>query len=228
MGSPKGESGHWAGEAPRHRVSFAQAFAVGAHEVTFAEWDACVADGGCNGYRPDDAGWGRNARPVMFVNWTDAKAYANWLSQKTGLAYRLLSEAEWEYVARGGQTTPFFFGEKIATDQANFDGNFRYGAQTKGVYRQMTMPTGSFPHNAFGIHDAHGNVWEWVEDCWNESYEGAPSDGAAWLEGRCDFRVLRGGSWNTAPGVLRSAHRGRFKVSSKENYLGFRVARSVK
>ena len=149
-----------------------------------------------NGHRPDDRGWGRGRRPVINVSWEDAKTYVGWLSRETGERYRLLSEAEWEYAARAGTTGPFHFGARISTNKANYDGNYTYGSGRKGVYRRKTMPVGSFPANAFGLHDVHGNVYEWVEDCWHGSYAGAPTDESAWVRGGdCGERVLRGGSW---------------------------------
>ncbi len=194
-------------EGPRHRVNIGYPLAVGVYEVTFSEWDACVNLGGCGGYIPNDRGWGRGNRPVMNVSWDDAKSYVRWLSQKTGHRYGLLSESEWEYVARAGTDTPFYFGSTISTDQANYDGDYIYGGGRKGVDRGQTVSVGSFSANGWGVHDMHGNVWEWVEDCWNESYVGAPSDGSAWGTGSCGRRVLRGGSWSSDPWFLRSADR---------------------
>ena len=178
MGSPGGEERRGDDEGPRHRVRIDYRFGVGIYEVTFAQWDACVSAGGCGGYRPDDRGWGRGNRPVMRVSWDDAQLYVRWLSQITGKTYRLLSESEWEYVARAGTTTPFHFGSTISTDQANYDGNYTYGGGRKGVYREKTISVGSFRANAWGLYDVHGNVWEWVGDCWNDSYTGAPADGS--------------------------------------------------
>ncbi|MCY4384581.1 MAG: SUMF1/EgtB/PvdO family nonheme iron enzyme [Nitrospinae bacterium] len=227
MGSPSGEKDRSDDEGPRHRVTISNPFAVGKYEVTFAEWDACVADGGCGGHRPSDEGWGRGNRPVTKVSWEDAKAYVKWLSQKTGKRYRLLSEAEWEYAARAGTKTPFHFGSTISTSQANYDGDHTYGRGSKGVDRGKTVPVGSFPANVFGLHDVHGNVWEWVEDCWNDNYSGSPSDGSAWTSGNCGRRVLRGGSWFNAPGLLRSANRLRYGTGNRFNGNGFRVARTL-
>ncbi len=214
-------------EKPMHRVTIRQHFAVGKYEVTFREWDACTADGGCKGYRPEDRGWGRGRRPVIYVSWNDAKAYVAWLSRKSGKPYRLPSEAEWEYAARAGTTTPFHFGSTISPDQANYNGRRTYGSGRKGVYRETTVPVGSFPSNAFGLHDVHGNVWEWVEDCYNGSYAGAPSDGAAWTVGDCSQRVLRGGSWLNAPRLVRSANRNRVGTGGRLILDGFRVARTL-
>ncbi len=228
MGSPSSEEGHEDGEGPQHRVSIPAPFAVGKYEVTFSEWDACVTAGGCNGYRPDDRGWGRGRRPVINVSWDDAKSYVGWLSRKTGKRYRLLSEAEWEYAARAGTTGPFHFGSTISTDQANYDGNYAYGSGRKGSYRRRSLPVGSFPANAFGLHDVHGNVWEWVEDCWHGSYAGAPTDGGAWVSGGdCGTRVLRGGSWDSLPRGLRFAYRGWYSSETRFNGLGFRVSRTL-
>ena len=197
MGSPATEEGRWDGEGPQHRVRVSS-FALGATEVTFDEWAACVRGGGCGGgYRPDDEGWGQGARPVINVNWEDARAYVRWLSRETGESYRLPSEAEWEYAARAGTTTPFHTGATLSTDQANYGRN-----------RGQTTPVGTFAPNAFGLYDVHGNVWEWVEDCWHNSYRGAPNDGVAWtVGGDCGRRVLRGGSCHFIPRYLRSAAR---------------------
>ena len=229
MGSPSSEEGRYDGEGPQHRVTIPAPFAVGKYEVTFAEWDACVAAGGCNGYRPDGRGWGRGRRPAINMSWNDAKAYVAWLSRKTGERYRLLSEAEWEYAARAGTTGPFHFGSTISTAQANYNGDYSYGAGHKGVYRKKTVPVGSFPANGFGLHDVHGNVWEWAEDCWHTSYAGAPTDGRAWVwGGDCEKRVVRGGGWLTSfPRVLRSAYRGWSSSESRDDSSGFRIARTV-
>ena len=217
MGSPSDEKGRKDTEGPQHRVRIAKPFAVGRYEVTFAEWDACVAEGGCNGHRPGDKGWGRGRRPVINVSWKDAQSYVRWLSRKTGKRYRLLSEAEWEYAARAGTTGAFHTGPTISTHQANYQSQ-----------RRRTVPVGSFPANGFGLHDVHGNVWEWVEDCWHENYGGAPSDGGAWASGgNCDRRVLRGGSWTDVPRVLRSAYRDWNAAGNRNNVFGFRVARTL-
>ena len=215
-------------ERPVHQVTISEPFAVGKYEVTFSEWDACVAAGGCGGYRPNDRGWGRGNRPVINVSWEDANAFVRWLSSETGKQYRLLSESEWEYVARAGTTGPFHFGSTISTDQANYNGDYTYGNGREGVYRKKTVPVGSFPSNKFGLHDVHGNVWEWVEDCWHSDYRGAPTDGSAWTSGGdCDRRVLRGGSWNSVPGYLRAAVRFRNGTGDRDNNDGFRVARTL-
>ena len=226
MGSPSDEEGRDGNEGPVHPVRIGEPFAVGVYEVTFAEWEACVADGGCGGHRPDDKGWGRGRRPVIRVSWQDAESYVSWLSRRTGERYRLPSESEWEYVARAGTTGPFHTGSTISTDQANYNGYLVYGSGRKGVYRERTVPVGSFGANEFGLHDVHGNVREWVQDCWNDSYAGAPGDGSAWESGNCSRRVLRGGSWYDSPRFLRSADRHWFNAGIRYN-LGFRVARTL-
>ena len=228
MGSLRGEAGRGSDEGPRHWVRIGAAFGVGKYEVTFEEWAACVSDGGCGGYWPGDEGWGRGRRPVIEVSWEDAKRYVEWLSRKTGEEYRLLSEAEWEYVARAGTTGPFHYGWTIATEQANYDGNYSYGTGTKGEYRRRTVRVGSFGANGFGLHDVHGNVWEWVEDCWHGDYSGAPDDGSAWTSGGdCGRRVVRGGSWYSKPRYLRSSYRSWYSAGYRENFNGFRVARTL-
>ena len=228
MGSPASEWLRDNDEGPVHRVTIPHAFAVGKYEVTFAEWDACVSGGGCGGYRPDDKGWGRGSQPVINVSWKDAQAYVEWLSHRTDGRYRLLSESEWEYAARAGTTGPFHFGPRISTDQANYDGNFTYNGSQEGVNRKRTLPVGRFPANGFGLHDVHGNVWEWVADCWYGSYAGALADGSArTMGGDCSARMVRGGSWFNSPWYLRSADRGRFALGVRDSSVGFRVARKL-
>ena len=240
MGSPNAEHGVWDEDAgPLHRVAFTVPFAVGIYEVTFDEWDACVADGGCGGHRPRrplirvdvvaDGGrsWGRGRRPVIRVSWNDAQSYVRWLSGKTGKRYRLLSESEWEYVARAGTQTPFHTGSTISTGQANYADYYDEKLGREGAYRAKTVPVGSFAANAWGLHDVHGNVWEWVQDCWNDNYQGAPRDGSAWESGDCSLRVLRGGSWYNDPGFLRSANRIRTVTRRSSSQFGFHVARTL-
>ncbi len=228
MGSPSNEDERESDEGPRHRVRVPRVFAVGKYEVTFKEWDTCVAQGGCKGYRPDDRGWGRGRRPVINVSWEDAKGYVKWLSEKTGKKYRLLTETEWEYVARAGTTGPFHTGSTITTDQANYDGNYTYGSGLKGRYIRRTVEVGTYPANGFGLHDVHGNLWEWVEDCWHGDYSGAPIDGSAWASGgSCSKRVSRGGSWSSGPRNLRSASRERHYATFRNIINGFRIARTL-
>ncbi|MFZ1413086.1 MAG: SUMF1/EgtB/PvdO family nonheme iron enzyme [Defluviicoccus sp.] len=224
MGSPQNEEGRDNDEGPQHQVRITP-FAIGKTEVTFAEWDACVAADGCNRYRPDDR-WGRGSQPVINVSWDDAKAYVAWLARQTGQPYRLPTESEWEYAARAGTKTPFSFGQTISTRQANYNGNDTYGSGSKGEYRQQTVPAGSLPANPWGVHEVHGNVWEWVEDCYHDSYRAAPADGRAWVENSCAERVVRGGSWDLLPGDLRSAYRSRYDPVDRIHVLGFRVART--
>ena len=221
MRSPASEEGRSDGEDPVHRVTIEAPFVVGKYAVTFSEWDACVSAGGCQGYRPDDAGWDCGARPAINVSWNDAKAYVGWLSGKTDKEYRLLSESEWEYAARAGTTTRYWWGNDIDRNRANCDG---CGSRWDN---EKTAPVGSFAANGFGLHDMHGNVWEWVEDCWNGSYAGAPSDGSAWESGDCSQRVLRGGAWNNNPRNLRAAFRTKQDTGVRSNDIGFRVARML-
>ena len=225
MGSPETEPERSNGEGPQHKLTIARSFAVGRYAVTFAEWDACVADGGCDGYTRKDEGWGRGSRPVINVNWNDAKAYVKWLSDKTRKEYRLLSEAEREYVTRAGTTTPFWWGETITTDQANYAGNLPYNGGAKGEYRKQTVPVRSFKPNPWGLYQVHSNVYEWVEDCWNGNYEGAPADGSAWLAGNCAYRTLRGGSWYSNARSVRAAYRDAHAREILYYGIGFRCAR---
>ena len=220
MGSLSGEEGRRNNESPQHVVRIDYRFAVGMYEVTFAEWDACVNAGGCRGYIPDDEGWGRGNRPVINVSWEDAQSYVRWLSARTGHKYGLLSESEWEYMARAGTTTAYSWGDNIGQSRANCVG---CGSQRDD--EKKTASTGSFSANAWGVYDMHGNVWEWVEDCWNDSYVGAPSDGSAWESGNCDRRVLRGGSWSSRSRFLRSGIRYWHSPSYRFSHVGFRVVR---
>lgn len=232
MGSPASEE-RWSGydgrEEPQRTVTFAKPFAVAKFEVTFQEREACVAGGGCQSNKsPGDQSWGKGRRPVINVSWDDAKQYVAWLSRKSGKSYRLLTEAEWEYAARAGTTTPFPTGRTITTAQANFNGDHTYGGSARGQNRQRTVEVGSFAANQFGLHDMHGNVWEWVEDCWHAYYSGAPSDGSAWTTACTDGsrRVVRGGSWGNNPEYLRSAVRSWYSAGDRDYYLGFRLGRT--
>jgi formylglycine-generating enzyme required for sulfatase activity len=226
MGSPPNEEASYDNERPQRHVTFARPFAVGKFAVTFEEWDACVADGGCNGRKPGDHGWGRGRLPVINVTWNDAKAYVAWVSRKTGKTYRLLSEAEWEYVARAGTTTPFWWGSNIETSLANHNGNYTYGNGPKGEYRGRTMPVDSFSPNPWGLYQMLGNVWVWTEDCYS-NYREAPTDGSARTFQSCNKRVLRGGSWLSLPKFLRSAFRFIYDSEDGGDVFGFRVARTL-
>jgi formylglycine-generating enzyme required for sulfatase activity len=231
MGSPLVEAGRYSDEFPRRLVSIEQPFAIGRFAVTFDEWEACVADKGCTGNQsPGDSGWGRGRRPVIDISWNDAQDYVTWLSGKTGKRYRLLSEAEWEYAARAGSTAAYAFGNKIGKGNANCDG---CGSQWD---RRQTAPVGSFPANAFGLHDMHGNVWEWVEDCYHSSYAGLAASTVTGgqlsvtdceKDGNLSSRVLRGGSWGNHPVNLRSAIRYRIRPVDRDYTVGFRVARTL-
>lgn len=241
MGSPDAEAGRHRTEGPAHQVTIGYSFAMGVYEVTFAEWEACVDAGGCNGYRPKRRFFGRNLghprNPVTRVGWEDVPGYLAWLSEETGNRYRLPSEAEWEYAARSGTTTPYYTGDTVSQDEANYGRYF--------VGRPVAV--GSYPANPFGLHDMLGNVAEWCEDCWNANYVGAPTDGSAWREGDCDLRVLRGGHWasdaegfrtGVKPRDLRAASRDvgppppnwirqRLKEGSRDVVIGFRVVRDL-
>jgi formylglycine-generating enzyme required for sulfatase activity len=223
MGSAAGDRDSKPSEYPRHQVTIAKSFAVGQFAVTFDEWDACAADGGCNGYKPSDAYWGRGQRPAIYVSWHDAQAYTTWLSRKTGKRYRLLNEAEREYVTRAGTTSRFWSGSSIPANGVNYNDASQTAGQ--GAYRAKTLPVDSFRSNPWGLYQVYGNVAEWVEDCWHENYSGAPSDGTAW-SGTCSDRVIRGASWWSHSG-LGSANRNKAGAGDRTNYIGFRVARSV-
>jgi formylglycine-generating enzyme required for sulfatase activity len=164
---------------------------------------------------------------VVNVSWDDAGTYAAWLSGKTGKSYRLLSEAEREYVTRAGTRTAFWWGAGISLKQSNYDGTFIYGNSSTGEYRRRTLPVDSFQPNPWGLYQVHGNVWEWTQDCWHENYTGAPSDGSAWVSEGCSYRMVRGGSWAAYPGDLRAAQRGRFAPDFRSNSHGFRLARAL-
>ena len=204
---------------PVHEVKI-DSFALSKYEVTFEEYDRFTDATGRA--QAADAGWGRGRRPVINVSWYDAVAYAAWLSDQTGKTYRLPSEAEWEYAARAGTMTQYSWGNDIGTNRANCAG---CGSQWD---RTKTAPVGSFEANGWGLHDMQGNVWEWVRDCWNDNYEGAPADGSAWLSGDCSRHVRRGGSWNNEPWFLRSANRGRYGYTPRDRFYtyGFRIVRS--
>jgi len=228
MGSPNDEPERDSDEGLQHRVTV-RPFAIGRTEVRFVDYDRFAEATGRE--KPDDAGLGRGDRPVINVSWQDAREYAEWLSKQTGHSYRLPSEAEWEYAARAGTRTPFWTGKCIHTDQANYDGNYDYndcGART-GVWRRRTVPVGSLPANPFGLHEVAGNVYEWVEDCWHDSYAGAPTDGSAWREsggGDCAGRVVRGGGWINNQGRLRSAYCGWIAADVAYYDVGIRLART--
>ena len=230
MGSPETERGRGSNEGPRRKVAIRE-FAMGKFEVTFAQWDVCVAEGGCKN-KPHDESWGRGRRPVLNVSWHDATEFVAWLSRKTGKSYRLPTEAEWEFAARAVTKAtdphpPFSTGTTINYKQANYDANFTYADGKMGVFRQKTADVGTFRGNAFGLHDMHGNVWEWVQDCYKDSYRGTPADGSAVEFRDCRLRILRGGSWNYFPQLLRAAYRYATPPEIRLDMVGLRVARPL-
>lgn len=237
-------------EGPLHRVAV-RSFAAGRYAVTKGEFAAFVratgfrteaeTSGGCFAWAANRWESNRNLNwhalgfeqdddhPVVCISWNDAQAYVRWLSQVSRHSYRLLSEAEREYVARAGSTTTFWWGDNLSTDRANYDHSAPdYRGSQKGTGRNATVPVRSFAPNAFGLYNVHGNVWEWVQDCQHDTYAGAPVDGSPW-ETKChaDKRVLRGGAWVGDPAGLRSASRNWFTPDFRFNASGFRVARSV-
>ena len=217
-------SRRWGDEKPIRTVTITRRIAMSRYEVTFEDYDR-FADATTGVDRSNDWGWGRGNRPVVNVSQGHAKAYAAWLSEQTGKRYRLPSEAEWEYAARSGTTTRYSWGNSITCSQA------RYGRRTGGECSDSldgTVAVGRFAANAFGLYDMHGNVWEWVEDCWHDNYKGAPTDGRAWKT-RCDdsLGVMRGGSWNDIPQWLRSASRVRVRPSSLGDSLGIRLVQDL-
>ena len=242
MGSPEherkvameaGSQPSWlARELPQHWVGIEKPIAMGRYPVTVGEWRVFVAS---TGWRPsgetdwDAPGFAQTDRhPVVGVNWFDAIRYVRWLSEATGKSYRLPSEAEWEYACRAGTKTAFSFGDRITTDQANYDGNFTYNGGPRGEYRRGTTPVGMFPANPWGLFDMHGNVWEWVQDVVHDNYHGAPLDGGAWEEdGDQARRILRGGSWLYNPRYLRSALRNGFSAALSNDIVGFRIVRDL-
>lgn len=265
MGSPASEAGRGVDEGPQRQVSIAQPFALGRGEVTVAEFRRFADESGyrteaerdaraqgCSGFiyaDPLAAGPASQAvtswrspglaqadsHPVLCVSWNDARAYAQWLSKKTGKRYRLPTESEWEYAARAGSVAARYWGDDPVqacrfanvADQSRFQ-TWSFGQKhecTDGHY--FTAPAGGYSPNRFGLYDMLGNAWEWTEDCWNASYAGAPADGSAWLAGDCAQRVSRGGSWSTVPRFARSATRYKNTADHRDNLTGFRLARIV-
>jgi formylglycine-generating enzyme required for sulfatase activity len=220
MGSPETDPGHYYDESPQHVVTIAKPFAISRFVVTFADWDACKDVGGC--LDMDDSDMGRGNKPVINTNWEDSRQYAAWLARMTGQPYRLVTEAEWEYAARAGTTTAFYWGNELGQGHANCDG---CGGKWDN---QQTSPVGSFPANPFGLYDMAGNVWQWVEDCYHPDYTGAPADGFAWIMPNCTRRVNRGGSWYSYSRPLRSAARIRGFPGNRDFGLGFRIARDLR
>ena len=254
MGSPQHEKGRYRSEGPQRQVRIGKPFAVGVYEVTRKEFSRFVSEVGhpsgdsCETY--EDGEWSRrsgrswekpgfsqtSAHPVVCVNWKDAQAYVGWLSERTGKEYRLLSEAEWEYAARGRTETSRYWGDDPAdacvhenvadyTAKEKYSGGIIHDCQDGAVH---TSEVGRYKPNAFGLHDMLGNVMEWVADCRHASYDEAPTDGKAWIEGReCTFRMLRGGSWSVKPRIARSAVRQKYPLLGRLSEVGFRVARTI-
>ena len=231
MGAPGTEQGYKATNAPPRSVAIDHRFAVSLFEITFDQWQACVDDNGCNGYEPDDRGWGRQKRPVINVNWEDAQTYVQWLSATTDQSYRLLTEAEWEYVARAGSPSRYWWGndregENVCRYANGVDDTFKSaflildGRVLCDDSYPYTAPVGSFSPNQFGLFDTSGNIWEWVQDCWRDSYHQESRQ-------ECETRVLRGGSWSSASEDLRSASRIGSLGKTRNSAYGFRVARSL-
>jgi len=212
------ETGGLSNEGPQHKVVIAKSFAVSKFDVTFAEWDACFSVGGCR--QRNDSGMGRDTKPAITVSWDDAQQYVAWLSKMTGRSYRLLTEAEWEYAARAGTTTAYYWGDEIGKGNANCMG---CGSEEN----KQTSPVGSFPANPFGLYDMAGNVWQWVQDCYSRNYDQAPTDGSASTGQDCTYRVARGGTWNLGPEYVRSAVRFRYASNYQALNRGFRVARTL-
>jgi formylglycine-generating enzyme required for sulfatase activity len=231
MGSPDTGKDDRKNELPQHEVTIAKPYAVGRYEVTLGEWNACFRSGACAdalGFlKPSGReAFGGDSQPVFDVSWADVEAYIKWLNGVSGRNYRLLSEAEWEYAARAGTTTPYPWG---AEHGWGAHGNVAL-ARDRDKWEASTAPVGSFPPNQFGLYDMHGNVMEWTQDCWNDNYNGAPIDGSAWMSGDCSIHPVRGGSFGWPP--IDSAYRlsGVDSVSPRTQYLwgtGFRLARAL-
>lgn len=230
MGSDPSEEDGKVNEKPRHAVEIAYAFAVGAHEVTLEEWEACVNDGGCSSIPLESQdGSATGKQPVTHVTWHEANGYTDWLSGRTGMVYRLPSEAEWEYAARANTTTPYYSGVAITSKQANFDGRYDWrvgSALTPDVYMGRTLEVGLLEANAFGLHDVHGNANEWTQDCYVSHYREAPEDGRPRETDNCVRRVMRGGSWKDKPWDIRSARRHAGAPDERSSQIGFRVMRT--
>jgi formylglycine-generating enzyme required for sulfatase activity len=245
MGSPESEAERFAQEGPQHKVKIGRPFAMGKLKVTRDQFDAFVRE---TNYSVGDSCYtieggqvqdraGRSFRnpgflqegnhPAVCINWDDARAYVAWLTKKTGKLYRLPSESEWEYAARGGTTTPFWWGASITTDQANYDGSTVYAGGNKGDNRQRTVPADNFKPNAWGLYQVHGNAFEWVDDCWNDNYRKAPADDSVMLAGNCTRHVRRAGAWNYPAATLRSAYRDSRPGTTRGSNMGLRVARTV-
>lgn len=252
MGSNRGEEEYDPDETPKHKVNFTQALAVGKFEITRSQFSVFIQASGyqpkTNGCYSNKGGFFRRDRtanwknpgfnqsgsePVVCVSWEDAQAYVAWLWKITNKQYRLLSESEWEYVARAGETK-FVLPQTTAGCKLLNIADISSRRVIPGVFHSVcddgysfTAPVGKFQPNQFGLHDMLGNAWEWVEDCWNEGYYGAPVDGSSWTSGRCGLRVFRGGGWNSSPKMMRFNYRDRDEINERHDNLGFRVARPL-
>jgi formylglycine-generating enzyme required for sulfatase activity len=234
IGSPPHEPGRRANEVLPRAVEIATPFAIGVHEVSFDEWRACIEASGCQ-YVPGDNGWGKGNQPVINVSWNDARTYVAWLARETGRAYRLPSEVEWEYAARAGRTTAFWQGAEVTPGDANFDGRYRLDsaevkAPTPEHFRRRPVPVGRFAANPFGLKNVHGNVWEWVADCYRNAIGARQNERIVSIgenEVPCRYRVLRGGSWYDEPVRLRAAYRHSLRPATRVATVGFRVARDL-
>jgi formylglycine-generating enzyme required for sulfatase activity len=224
FGSPADERGRSEDEGQIVDIAINRRFAIATREITFEQWDACVSDGGCPA-RAHDSGFGRGKMPAINVSWNDARAYVVWLSRKTGGNYRLPTEAEWEYAARGAQSGPFSFGAALAADKANYNGSRPYAGE-RAINRARPLPVGSFPPNPYGLFDMHGNVAEWTADCWTAGQVRASANGGA-VGGSCDLRVVKGGAWNSPGAELRAAARKSAPRSLRQPGLGVRVVRDL-
>jgi len=216
-------------ELPIHSVSL-PAFMLSKTEVTAALWSECVKDKGCD-YKPADDGLVEANMPVRYVSFDDVQIFLTWLNNKTGKQYRLPTESEWEYAARAGTATPYNTGDCITVKQANFEGNAftAAGCTETGENLKKALPVASYEPNAFGLHDMHGNMWEWMQDCWHWNYDEAPSDGSVWkgTSSECDRHVMRGGAWHSSVNHMRSAYRFRFPKEARSGGLGFRLAHDL-
>ncbi|MFM6549654.1 MAG: formylglycine-generating enzyme family protein [Dolichospermum sp.] len=226
MGSSKNEEGSKGEERPQHEVTV-KPFSMGKYPITQAQWRTVAELPQVNQkLQPNPSRFEGANRPVEQVSWYEAVEFCARLSRIENKVYRLPTEAEWEYACRAGTTTPLYFGDRITTELANYDGNYTYGDGLKGVHRKGTTDVGFFPPNLFGLHDMHGNVWEWCQDDWHDNYEGAPIDGSAWIS-LTNRTVLRGGSWNYYPVLCRSASRNWNNAVVDYNNFGFRVVCST-
>jgi len=205
-------------EKPIHNVVIPEPLAVGVTEVTYAQWDLCVSEGGCS-HVPADDNWGRGNRAVAYVNWADVSEYLDWISRKTGSTYRLPTEAEWEYFARAGTTTLYPWGDESVSGKAV--------CLSCEVGSVMTIEAGKLEPNGFGLYDTVGSQKEWVQDCWNAGYNDAPADGTAWVTGDCSRRVVRGGAWYDSARFIRSASRAGAVAQERLDIIGFRLVRDL-